>query len=79
MLKKFLQEHPHLSVKFSYFGRLGGYWEVQVFNHTFDFCTPIFEYKMTSEELDALNVDFETALMTSVTNWWNIRHKKEGL
>lgn len=79
MLKKFLQTHTHLSVKIMYFASQGGYWSIQVFNQTFDFYTPIFEYKMLANELDNLNVDFETALMTPVVNWWDNRHKKEEL
>lgn len=85
MLKEFLQKHTHLSVKFSYVGGLNNhwtpsnYWVIQVFNNTFDLCTPIFEYTMTAEELDKLNVDFETALITPIVNWWDNRHKKEEL
>lgn len=82
MLKEFLQKHTHLSVKFSYSNnslQFGSYWIIQIFNNTFDLCTPIFEYKMTAKELDNINVDFETALMTPVVNWWDNRHKKEEL
>ena len=77
MLKKFLQTHSHLSVKFMYLPCLGGMWKIQVFNHTFDLCTPIFEYSILEEELDDLNVDLETALIVPVVNWWDNRHKKE--
>lgn len=79
MLEEFLKTHSHLSIKFSYHRARGYYWMIQIFNTTFDLCTPIFEYKMTAEELDNLNVDFETALMTPVVNWWDNRHKKEEL
>lgn len=47
-----------------------------IFNHTFDLCTPIFEYIILAEELDDLNIDFETAFIVPVVNWWNDRHKK---
>lgn len=79
MLEEFLKTHSHLRIKFSYHRAKGNYWMVQIFNTTFDLGTPIFEYKMTAEELDQLNVDFETALMTPVVNWWDNRHEKEEL
>lgn len=77
MIRQFLKDHPYLSVKISYFTSLGGRWVIQIYNSTFDRCIPIFEYTLLEEELNDLNVVFETALMTPVLNWWDNRHKKE--
>lgn len=71
MIKKFFREHSHLKLALQQLGLFGGGWRIQVYNTTWD-CgvEPIFEHYITNEDLDKLKVDFETAIMTPIINWW---------
>ena len=49
---------------------------INVYNTTYDIIDPIFEHFITDFELERLNVDFETAIMTPIINWWKDVNKK---
>ena len=77
MIKKFFIEHDHLALALRHVGTHNGEWVIRIFNTTYDFgVDPIFEHRILDSELDCLNVDFETAIMTPIINWWDIVSQK---
>lgn len=80
MIKQFFKENSHLKLGLQQLGVFGGGWKIQVYNTTWDFgVDPIFEHYILNEEIDKLNVDFETAIMTPIINWWeDIKERREG-
>ena len=70
MIKEFFKEHDHLRFALQHLSIFDGGWEIRIYNTTYDFgIDPIFEHYIVDEELERLNVDFETAIMTPVINW----------
>ena len=70
MIKEFLKNNSHLKLGLQHLGVYGGGWKIQIYNTTYDSgIEPIFEYYILDEELEQINVDFETAIMTPVINW----------
>lgn len=71
MIKKFFEEHDHLRFALQHLDIFGGVWEIRIYNTTYDFgIDPIYTHIIRDNELDNLNVDFETAIMTPVIDWW---------
>lgn len=71
MIKKFLEEHTHLKLAIQHLGIYGGGFMVQVYNTTWDSgYEPIHEHFISDFEIEHLRVDFETAIMTPIVNWW---------
>ena len=78
MIKEFFKKNSHLKLGLKYLGLYGGGWKIEVYNTAYDFrIGPIFEHYILDEELESLNVDFETAIMTPVVNWKEDLEKKE--
>ena len=70
MIKEFFKKNSHLKLGLQHLGLYGGGWKIEVYNTTYDFgIEPIFEHYILDEELESLNVDFETAIMTPVIDW----------
>lgn len=74
MIKEFFEEHAHLRLSLQYSAWLNSDdsgWKIQIYNTTFD-CgvEPIFKHYITDETINKLLVDFETAIMTPILNWW---------
>lgn len=71
MIKKFFSEHSHLKLSLQQLGLFGGGWRIQIYNTTWDSgFEPIFEHYILNKDIDKLNVDFETVIMTPIINWW---------
>ena len=80
-LKKFLEEHDcHLKIAIQHLGIFGGGFNIQVYNTTCDYLCqePIFEHFISDEDIAKLNVDFDTAIMIPIENWWNDFLQKRG-
>ena len=83
-IKEFFKDHDHLRFTLQHLDIFDGGWEIRIYNTTYDFgIEPIFEHYILDEELESLNVDFETAIMTPVINWKEDlerkRKEKKGL
>ena len=78
MMKDFLKENTHLRISIQHLGLFGGGFEVKVHNTTHDILGYIFRHFITDEELESLNVDFETAIMTPIVNWWKETNPMRG-
>lgn len=77
MIKDFFKKNSHLKLGLQHLDLLGGGWKIEIYNTTYDFgIDPIFEHYIVDEELERLNVDFETAIMTPVINWKEDLEKK---
>ena len=75
MIKEFFKKNSHL--KLQHLDLFGGGWKIEIYNTTYDFgINPIFGHYIADEELERLNVDFETAIMTPVINWKEDLEKK---
>lgn len=71
MIKKFFKEHDHLKLGLQHLGLYGGGWKIQVYNTTYDSgFESIFEHYILDEEMENLNVNFETAIITPIINWY---------
>ena len=71
MIKEFFKEHDHLRFALQHLSIFDGGWKIRIYNTTYDFgVDPIYTYFIEDKEIDELNVDFETAIMTPVINWW---------
>lgn len=69
-IKEFLKENSHLKLSIQHLGVYGGGFKVEVFNTTYDFgLEPVFHYYILDLELDILDVDFDTAILTPIKNW----------
>ena len=80
MIKDFFKKNSHLKLGLQHLDLLGGGWKIEIYNTTYDFgIDPIFEHYIVDEELERLNVDFETAIMTPVINWKEDLEKKRDL
>lgn len=70
MIRDFLEKHTHLKLSLQHLDKFGGCLSIQIYNTTYDSgLDPIFVHYITNEELNNLNVDFETAIMIPVLNW----------
>ena len=70
-IKEFFKEHDHLRFALQHLSIFDGGWEIRIYNTTYDLgVDPIYTYFIEDKEIDELNVDFETAIMTPVINWW---------
>ena len=76
MIKEFFEKNTHLKFAIQHLGIHGGGFMINVYNTTYDIIDPIFEHFITDFELERLNVDFETAIMTPIINWWKDVNKK---
>lgn len=71
MIKDFLKKHSQFKLSLQHLGLFCGGWKIQIYDTTYDSgFEPVFEHYITDFELDALNVDFETAIITPVINWF---------
>lgn len=74
MIKEFFKKHTHLklSLQYGYFLGLGdGVWKIEIYNTTYaSRLEPVFIYYIGDETMDTLLVDFETAIMTPIIDWW---------
>ena len=71
MIKEFFKEHDHLRFALQHLDIFDGGWEIRIYNTTYDFeVDPIYTHFIEDKEINKLNVDFETAIMTPVINWW---------
>ena len=78
MIKEFFKKNSQLKLGLQHLGLYGGGWKIEVYNTAYAFgIEPIFEHYILDEELESLNVDFETAIMTPVINWKEDLEKKE--
>lgn len=68
MIKDFLKEYDHFRLSIQHLDLFDGCWEVRLYNTTLDPFEPIFKHRITDLEIDNLNVDFETIIMTPVIN-----------
>lgn len=75
MIKKFLEEHTQFKIAIQHLGINGGGFMVQLYNTTWDYTCekPAYEHFISDFELANLRVDFETAIMTPIINWWEAR------
>lgn len=77
----FLREHDHLRLSLQHLDIIGGGWEIKIYNTTWSYMEPVFTYFITDDEIDNLNIDFETVIMTLIINWWDesnsVTKKKE--
>ena len=69
-IKEFFEEHTHLKLGLQHLGIFGGGFQIQVYNTTWDPFEPIFVHFVTDFDVNHLNVDFETIIMTPIINWW---------
>lgn len=69
MIKEFLKEHPFLRLEIVY---IDGFWENGWQIRLYDDRTRImlFSHKILATAIENLNVDFETAIMTPIINWY---------
>ena len=74
-IKNFLEEHTHLKIAIQYLGIFNGGFHVQVYNTTWKAYEPVFESFFISEDLSLLNVDFETAIMLAIEDWYKEQEK----
>ena len=77
-IKEFLEQHTHLKIAIQHLGIFGGGFKIQVYNTTWDSFEPVFEHFVIDEDIQRLNVDFETVIMTPIENWWDDFMKKRG-
>ena len=70
-IREFFKEHDHLRFTLQHLDIFDGGWEIRIYNTTYDFgFEPIYTHFIEDKEMDALNVDFETAIMTPIINWY---------
>lgn len=69
MIKEFLKEHPFFRLEIVY---IDGFWENGWQIRLYDDRTRImlFSHKILATAIENLNVDFETAIMTPIINWY---------
>lgn len=69
MIKEFLKEHPFFRLEIVY---IDGFWENGWQIRLYDDRTRImlFSHKILATAIESLNVDFETAIMTPIINWY---------
>ena len=71
MIKEFFKEHDHLRFSLQHLDAFDGGWKISIYNTTYDFgVDTIYTHFIEDKEIDELNVDFETAIMTPIINWW---------
>lgn len=75
MIKEFLEKYGHFRLSIQHLGVFNGSWRVSIYNTTYDCFEPIFNHYITDDEMNKLNVDFETVIMTPVMAW--IESKEE--
>lgn len=80
MTKKFLEEHTQFKLAIQHLGINGGGFKIQLYNTTWDYtCTEAaYEHFISDFELANLRVDFETAIMIPIINWWEEYEGKRG-
>ena len=70
-IKEFFKDHDHLRFTLQHLDIFDGGWEIRIYNTTYAFgVDPIYTHFIEDKEIDELNVDFDTAIMTPVINWW---------
>lgn len=71
MIKEFFKKNDHLKLGLQHLDVYGGCWKIQVYNTTYNSgFEPIFEHYILDEDMENLNVDFETVIMTPIINWY---------
>ena len=79
MIKEFLEKYNHLKLSLQHLDEFGGCWRIQIYNTTYDSgLDPIFVHYITDEELNNLNLDFETAIMIPVLNWMSENERRRN-
>lgn len=79
MIKEFFEKNTHLKLGLQHVGVNGGGFEVKVYNTTWDCFSPIFMHFISDSDIQNMNVDFETLIMTPIINWWDdiLKKRKE--
>lgn len=69
MIKEFLKEHPYLRLEIKY---INGVWNNCFRIRLYDDRThnTMYEITVSDTEIENLNVDFETAIMTPIISWY---------
>lgn len=69
MIKEFLKEHPFFRLEIVY---IDGFWENGWHIRLYDDRTrnTMYETTVSDTEIENLNVDFETAIMTPIISWY---------
>lgn len=75
-IKDFLKRYGRYKLSIQHLDKLGGCWKIQIYNTTYDVFEPVFDHYITDEEVDNLNIDFETIITTIILNWWEDINKQ---
>lgn len=78
-IKEFFKEHDNLKLDLQHYPFIGGCWTILIYDTTKYSLEPIFKRTIVDEEIDKLNLDFETIIMTHVEEWWETRQKNKNV
>lgn len=69
-IKDFLKEHSQFRIAIQHLGIYDGGFQIRLYNTTYDSgFEPVFIHFIQDNDIDALNVDFETIILTPIINW----------
>lgn len=68
--KEFLKKYTHLKIAMQHLEIHGGGYQIEVYNTTWNSIEPVFKYFISDMEIDKLKVNYETAIMVPIINWY---------